>query len=133
MIDFDYAGKPPWTYFSNTGEIALSVDADPASAVMNMAISGYDHMVPGRFDRDTQYMERDAAGEWVAAQRLAMGVSLDGNILRAVPAGADVQINTRSYTAAGGDMELSFSQPGEKTITIRLFPFLTWRGTYATD
>lgn len=55
---------------------------------------------------------------------------LEGNWLKAVPAGASVTIEGQMYTADGSDIELEFSHPGSYTITISKWPYRDQEVTY---
>ena len=123
-----------WTFFSKSGEILLTAGLDYNSARVTHELNpDFFDYVPGKYDADDYWIVETAPGVYAAARREEMSVTLGGAVLRNVPAGAEVCINTRSYVAVGGDLALNFKQPGEKEITIYSFPFKPWRATYATD
>lgn len=125
---------PPWTFFDEKGQILLNATMDYNSARVTLELSETFHdYVPGAFDPMTTYMLEAAPGEWVAHVRPESTSQIVGDVLRGVPAGAEVSINTKSYTAEGGDIALSFKQPGVKEITVMAFPQKTWTATYAND
>lgn len=125
---------PAWTFFDQHGQILLNATMDFNSARVTLALSEVFHdYVPGAFDPATTYMVEAAPAQWVARARPESSSQIVGDVLRGVPAGAEVSINTKSYIAKGSDISLAFRQPGVKEITVMAFPQRTWTGTYANN
>lgn len=60
--------------------------------------------------------------------RPALPARIDGSVLRGVPAGALITIDTSTYTADGTDIRLVFDLPGTYTIRVQHPPYLDWEG-----
>lgn len=59
--------------------------------------------------------------------------TLEGNLLRSVPAGATVIIDYENYMADGTDIELEFGHPGDFMIRVENFPYQDFEAVYHED
>jgi hypothetical protein len=107
-------------YDPDSGKI-LETHASP----VKLELVGDKSFVEQKGNPKTQYVKD---GE--VTDRPVMSVTLDDNMLRGVPKGASIQIDSSQYKADGTDIELSFSIQAQHSITIELWPYIQVDLTY---
>lgn len=107
-------------YNQSSGEIIRVASGPPA--FINMQAAAGEAVIEGQGNDETQYV---AGGQIV--DRPQMPVAVNGTTLTA-PIGASFNV-TGPASASGvvdgsGEVEFVFSEPGEYTVRLRLFPYL---------
>jgi len=110
----------------NTGRI-LSVVTYPVSDeyVIGLYPQGLFLPVGAEVSQSLDYVEN---GE--LQRRPVQDITLSGNILRGVPAGATLRVEGESHLADGTDVELQFSHPGTYKIQVIQWPYIDWEVVY---
>lgn len=116
--------------YDEVGRIEFTISCPEDLGQANMAANGFTRFarIVWPVDRDEYYLP-----EGKLKLRPKSTVFLDGNMLRGVPAGVQVTIETQTYTADGTDIELGFEFPGVYLLKVDAFPQRVWTGEYVED
>lgn len=116
--------------YDDVGRILHKVSCPSDMGALNMSLNGFTQFA--RIIWDVSVDEYYLPGGQLTL-RPKSTVTLEGNLLRGVPAGAQVTIEGQTYPADGTDIELEFAFPGTYPLKVDAFPQQEWTGEYVED